>query len=501
MPADDEFDPMEPLDRWLGQPVRLLPPPPGTLELVTKRARRRKIRKITITAVSTAVVAAAVAVAVPAGLALHLGGSPSRGSMVAAGSTANPASATPGSRTPSPEKPGKTASRSAAPFARATPPALSSPAAAAPAPVPANFVPSSVTWVSTSTGWVIGQAGTPGSCANVNPDVCTSVARTDDGGQTWQGVHAPDTTAPSGTNGVNGLRFLNGTYGWAFGPQLWATTDGGASWQRENTGGLTVTDLETVNGRAYALFGRCPAATPTSIVVVDCTSYTLETTTAGSDAWTPVSGVPAGLSAGGTQAAGSTQDGSSVIELTGTTGYLVAPDGSLYAGPVDGTAWHRVSALPCEPGPGTNDGLPKQLMLAPAGYTASGGTRLAAVCAQSAPAGETASVWMSGDGGASWANAGPSGVSGLGDLASLAATSDGTLILATSSGLYTLPLGAASWQAATLSNPAGKTYGFSYVGMTAPTQGVAIGGDPWLHAIWMTTDGGQSWSVVPIAAG
>jgi photosystem II stability/assembly factor-like uncharacterized protein len=36
------------------------------------------------------------------------------------------------------------------------------------------------------------------------------------------------------------------------------------------------------------------------------------------------------------------------------------------------------------------------------------------------------------------------------------------------------------------------------VGMTSPTQGVALGGNPGLHAIWMTTDGGQTWQVRPI---
>jgi photosystem II stability/assembly factor-like uncharacterized protein len=493
MPADDQFDPMDPIDpvdRWLGQPVRLLPPPPGTFELVTKRARRRKIRKITITAVSTAVVAAAVAVAVPAGLALHLGGSPSRGSMIAAGSTpTSPAAATPGRGALSPAK---ISSHSAKPSAYAAPSASSTPAATVTAPVPANFVPGSVTWVSTSTGWVIGQAGTPGSCANANPDICTSVARTDDGGATWQGVHAPDTSAPAGPDGVSGLRFLNGTYGWAFGPQLWATSDGGASWQQEDTGGLAVTDLETVDGRAYALFGHCPAATATSIVVVNCGSYTLETTTAGSDAWTPVGGVPAALPAGGSTS------GSAVIELTDAAGYLAAPDGTLYSGPVNGGSWHRVATLPCEPGPGLNDGLPLDLMLAPAGSTSSGGTRLAVVCGQLVSGGQLVSVWISGDGGANWTSAGPSGVSGLGVLASLAATSDGTLILATRTGLYTLPLGAPSWQAAILSHPTSDSPGFRYVGMTTAQQGVAIGDD---GLLWMTADGGQSWSVVPIAGG
>ena len=87
---------------------------------------------------------------------------------------------------------------------------------------------------------------------------------------------------------------------------------------------------------------------------------------------------------------------------------------------------------------------------------------------------------------------------------SLTALPDGSLILATEGstsspgGIYLLPLGAPRWQAATLSDPSGSTYGFTYVGMTGTRQGVALGGSPDLHAIWMTTDGGQSWQVRPI---
>jgi photosystem II stability/assembly factor-like uncharacterized protein len=88
---------------------------------------------------------------------------------------------------------------------------------------------------------------------------------------------------------------------------------------------------------------------------------------------------------------------------------------------------------------------------------------------------------------------------------SLTALPDGTLILAAvpgggglGGGIYLLPPGAAKWQPAKLSDPSGKTFGFTYVGMTSATQGVALGGDPSLNAIWMTTDGGQTWTVRPI---
>ena len=69
MRADDEHDP---LDRWLNQQVQPLPPPPGTFELITRRARGRKLRKLAVTVMSAAAVAAAAVFAVPIGLNLHL---------------------------------------------------------------------------------------------------------------------------------------------------------------------------------------------------------------------------------------------------------------------------------------------------------------------------------------------------------------------------------------------------------------------------------------------
>ncbi len=78
MHADDDRDP---LDRWLSQQVQPLPPPPGTFELISRRARRRKLRKLAVTVVSAAAVAAAVAVAVPVGLNLHLSPPPTKGAL------------------------------------------------------------------------------------------------------------------------------------------------------------------------------------------------------------------------------------------------------------------------------------------------------------------------------------------------------------------------------------------------------------------------------------
>ena len=511
MPADNELDP---LDRWLNQQVRPLPPPPGTFDLIARRARRRKLRRAVVSVASAAAVAAAVAVAVPLSLSLHLT-TTSTGASLAAGDSSpaarggSPSTLGTGTRVASPGASASAAASGAVPGTTTAGPNT-------PGYLPPNFVPSSVTWDSLSTGWVLGPAGTPGQCANANPDICTSIAHTADGGQTWHGLPAPSTGGPESATGVTGLRFLNATSGWAFGPELWATDDGGEHWHQVNTGDASVTDLETASGRAFALFADCtPPAGSTGDTIASCTSYTLETATAGSDAWTPVAGVPAGLTAG-SSATGGTTLGSAVIELAGATGatpatgYLVAPDGTLYAGPLDGSAWHQVAALPCNPGAAANSGLPRQVLLAPAGTGSSGtgssgGARLAVVCAVPSP-GSTV-VYLSDDGGATWteqSGVGSAGLSLIGEPQSLTALPDGTLILATEGstsspgGIYLLPLGAARWQLATLSDPSGRTYGFSYVGMTGTLQGVALGGNPGLHAIWMTADGGHTWQVRPI---
>jgi hypothetical protein len=474
MPDNDERDPLE---SWLSQEVRPLPPPSGTFELITRRARRRKLRRLTITVGSAAAVAAAVAIAVPGVGALRFTEPSATGIPLANG--LRPSVNT-----------GRGSDRTAIRFT----PIPSSPSASSGSivppsgPVPGNFAPVSVTFVSIHTGWVIGQAGTPGHCAT---NYCTSIARTDNAGRGWVGVPAPMTGAADGSAGVSGIRFLDGVNGWAFGPELWATHNSGNSWNQVSTGGQRVTDLETAGDRAYALFGTCSGAGAT--FAAGCTSYTLMTTTAGSDNWTPVGAATSGLTAGG----GST---SGVIALTGSGGYLLAPDGTLYSGAM-GSPWQRVGAAPCQPGTVQADGQPSRALLALASST-----QLALACTGA----DSVRVYSSGDGGAAWSQQAAPAVSGT--VTSLAAAPSGALVLAGTGGMQVLPAGAgdalptpaasppaasqtSAWQTAQ-GVPAG---GFSYVGMTTDTQGVALSANAGLHEIWMTFDGGLTWTASPIS--
>jgi hypothetical protein len=481
MPADNEPDP---LDRWLNQQVRPLPPPSGTFELITKRARRRRIRKAVITVASAAAVAAAIGVAVPTSMSLRLT-TPPTNARVAAGGLATPSAGVTQSALGTGSSTGSKEASPSASSGAASSPRTTTPKPAVGGYLPPNFQPYSVTWDSLSTGWIIGPAGTPGHCANANPDICTSVARTDDSGQTWHGLPAPNTGSPDGAAGVSGIRFLDGVNGWAFGPELWATHDGGKSWTSIPTGGQRVTDLETAGNRAYALFARC-SGTNSASFASGCTSYTLMTAVQDSDQWTPVGGATNGLTAQGAATSG-------MIALYGTTGYLSAPDGTLLSGSAGG-AWQRAGTLPCQPGTAQANGLPAVATLA-----LSSASTLATVCHGDTPAAPP-KVYTSSDSGATWAlaTAAWTGAADPGTPTALAATSSGALLLATTHGIYLLVPGAAHWQASSATGSVTPPGGSSYVGMTTSEQGVALPADTSLHEIWMTSDGGVSWQARPI---
>jgi photosystem II stability/assembly factor-like uncharacterized protein len=79
-------------------------------------------------------------------------------------------------------------------------------------------------------------------------------------------------------------------------------------------------------------------------------------------------------------------------------------------------------------------------------------------------------------------------------MTSLAAAPNGTLALATTTGIYYLPHGGERWEPSNATGTGAPKGGFSYVGMTTNDQGVAVPADTSLHEIWMTTDGGATWA-------
>jgi photosystem II stability/assembly factor-like uncharacterized protein len=143
-----------------------------------------------------------------------------------------------------------------APSPTPSPTASPTPAPTPTPSIPADFVPRSATFISADEGWVLGTT-------DCGPDLCPVIVHTGDGARTWARVHAPATTistAPQpveATTGVTEIRFADRQDGWVFGPELWATHDGGLSWDRLTLpvarGGAPVVALETAAGQVHAV--------------------------------------------------------------------------------------------------------------------------------------------------------------------------------------------------------------------------------------------------------
>lgn len=86
------------------------------------------------------------------------------------------------------------------------------------------------------------------------------VLSTTNGGETWKAEGAPRLGAsPHPTQReVSRIRFLDERRGWAYGPGLFATSDGGSSWKRVLLRG-SVSDVDPGADSVWALVTRRPA--------------------------------------------------------------------------------------------------------------------------------------------------------------------------------------------------------------------------------------------------
>ncbi len=475
-------DPRDKIDSWLDADAEPLAPPPGAFSRICRRARRRKAsRALASVAGAVVVIAAAVALPQAAQTLLHRG-SGNGSHVVAAG--APPRRTVPTPRKTHEAKGGATPETHSATIA---PPATSSLSAGnSGSAAPANFQPTSVTFINTRIGAVIGQAGTPGHCAT---RYCTSLAGSSDYGTSWYGVSAPVTGAPSGATGVSQVRFLNLHDGWAFGPGLWVTHDGGAHWTPELTSGLRVTGLEAAAGRAFAIFASC--AGDTAAYAAHCETFSLFSSPARSDRWLPVPGPAGALKI---SAAGLGHPATASLLLAAGTGYLLAPSGQVYSGPLTGAAWRVAGQAPSAPGPPGPDGQPSS------GLLAAGSSLLFELCTTTTEAdgSQAKSVYSSADGGKTWLQAGVAPPAGI--ARSLAAAQGKLVVLATTAGIEVSNDGGATWTR-TQTGPRGSgvgQQGFRYVGMTDHHQGVAVPADPHLHEVFTTANGGATWRARPV---
>jgi len=350
-----------------------------------------------------------------------------------------------------------------------------SPAAGPARPVPSGFRALSATFVSLDHGWLLGTAPCPGPPATASGGTssaaapsgaapgagCSWVLTTTDGGRSWSAVGRPPTSR------VRSVRFADPSNGFVFGPELWATHDGGVSWSPVTLPGLTTAQPEVDAVEAGA--GRVHA------VVVDGPVVRIYDADPGGSAWT---------AAGLTLDTGAGPVPSAQLVLAGSSGWVLENDRTVVGGARLAAGRWTAWTPPCTQVAG------------PAVLAAASPTDLLAVCdvgRWATPEGEQ--LYVSHDGGGTFGAGRPVPVEGVTGLAASAATvvvsgfSTGTDGLARP----TLELsgdGGAAWR--TVYSGVGNG-DWADVGFTTPTRGVVVADGTLL----VSSDGGRTWSLRP----
>jgi hypothetical protein len=332
------------------------------------------------------------------------------------------------------------------------------------APVPAGFDPVSFTAVSENDYWVLGSV----PCLSGR---CNSILRTRDGGGHFVGLRPP--RLASGAAGVPPtLRFADRRDGFAFvtgvGGAFYATHDGGTTWHRIVLGDVLA--FATGGGKAYAVTARC--------TLQRCTGYRLVRSPVSADTWTGTAlpfrpdGPIVDLAAHGTS-----------VWLLGTPAGRQRSRRDELARSTDGGRTFVTGPGPCYPGLGGE--------LAP-----TSGNAVWAMC----PTGMLAQAWRSTDAGVSFTrlNTPPLANSAVvapasRDSAVLARDGAGARLLRTTDG-------GTVWKSPRTPRRAKP---FLWIGFTDARVGAALvqGGydasaKVAIQALWRTTDGGATWSIV-----
>ncbi len=353
-------------------------------------------------------------------------------------------------------------------------------------PVAPGFRVQSATFISAHDGWVLGMT----TCTSLSCGMASSpaeIARTIDAGAHWVLATAPPThvTPTQGpSSGVSELRFADARDGWAYGPDLWSTHDGGSTWTKLSIGvaGSHVVDLEAAGGEVDAVVTHCAST------AAQCPAK-LWHSPVKSDNFTQVVGV--GLPEGGI--------GPGALALHGKTGYLVSygfgPSGSHFWVTTNGTTWSLRSS-PCTDYSGANAAAPVDA------------SRVDLLCVSQGAAGSTRKqVLVSTNAGHSFV---PTSVPefSAGDGGRLSAASASTLGLATSSAAAWIERstnGGASFTTSLTIDDGGAGWGdFGFTDATqgfvvhdpANRSGFSVSGETHPATLYMTFDGGVKW--VPI---
>jgi len=332
-------------------------------------------------------------------------------------------------------------------------------------PVPAGFQPISATFVSETAGWALGSI----PC---DTGRCPAIVRTTDGGTSWSAIPAPKTTvgqnpADDTGTGISALRFANAKDGWAYGPELWVTHNGGTTWAKSSIAGLPkdspVRALEAARGMVHA------------VVYDGAQDFRIASSKVATNTWTLASvRVPVG--------AGPVPRPQLV--LSGTGGWVLENDRTVVAGAqLRNGSWVTWKPVCLD-------------VVGPAVLAASSATNLVAACDVGAFGDAQGDhLFASHDGGATFAEVGPP--TPLGAATVIATPGVSTIVIGgtvdAGSELFASFDGGQTWSG--VLPPAAAT--FADLGFTTPTQGIVIQSDQGgTSRMLMSHDAGRTWTPV-----
>lgn len=333
----------------------------------------------------------------------------------------------------------------------------------------------SASFTSASDGWLL---AVPACVRDTRPCRVLLARKTTDGGATWAAVHAPPTVAAvlprPRASAVSQILFTSRRAGWAWGPGLWDTRDGAATWHRATQPGGPVQSLAAGGGRMLLAAGRCGSSDRWQ-----CRFQVY--TVAARRHWRPIRG-----------AAGRGTSAASVV-VSGHTGYVIAGAADmgrpvLLAGPVDGSARWRPLRAPCRQAWST------ALAAAPGG-------RLFLGCGGEPSAGsQLKTAYVSGDHGRTWHRV--ASPSSTGYLGAAAMTAAGTIFLSGGrTDVYISRDRGRSWHTSPSLAGAASLAGAGFdllAATTSASSGYAIQAGTARHQIWITRDRGRRWTPVTV---
>jgi hypothetical protein len=340
----------------------------------------------------------------------------------------------------------------------------------------------SATFVSARTGWALGvRSWCRRGCR-------LELRKTTDHGRRWLAVPAPPAPyAPAGLapapGAVANIRFADARDGWAFGPGLWATHDGGRTWHQLSLRGWAVQSLAAGGGRVIAAVTRCLVPYRPS-----CGRFRVYTAPVTRDSWRPVPGASGtqGMMGGAPSPVVTVAGGTGLVTATGADFGPALSVPALLAGPADGSAGWRQFVTPCAKWPTVQ-------------AAATPGVILALGCATEPGAGEQLKRVYLGAAGGTWQRLADPSINGY--LGTVSITPAGTILLSGGrSDVYVSWDGGRSWHGTARTSP---SMNLAYQGgdtlsaaMTTDTQGFTLepGASP--GEIWFTYDDAHTWHLV-----